>query len=140
MRFQEIWIIGKVTLYMIPMIRKSYLGRISGYFRIPEFILSMISGIFLSENGKLGLKLKIWKCLGIEPIPKYGSNIPGIYIDTYFRFLAHHVIDELIDEINDEPVKIKFTIPKVKLTRTQKMNALRNSRTKFWPKYRSVEV
>ena len=61
---------------------------------------------FLSENGKLGLKLKIWKCLGIEPIHKYGSNIPGIYVDNYFRFLAHHVIDELIDEINDEPVKI----------------------------------
>lgn len=139
MRFQEIWIIGKVTLYMIPMIRKSYLGRISGYFRIPEFILSMISWIFfLSENGKLGLKLKIWKCLGIEPIPKYGSNIPGIYVDTYLRFLAHHVINKLIDEINDELVKIKLTIPeviqgqtKVKLTGTQKMNALRNSRTKF---------
>ena len=37
------------------------------------------------------------------------------------------MIDELIDEINDEPVKIKFTIPeviqgqtKVKMTRTQK--------------------
>ena len=73
----------------------------------PEFILNFISWIFVlkSQNEARNRNCKIhW----IHPNYLYGSNIPEIFIAAYFRFLAHHVIDELIDEINDEPVRIEL--------------------------------
>ena len=38
-----------------------------------------------------------------------GEKYRDVHVAAYFLFLTYHVLEELIDEINDEPVNFKFT-------------------------------
>ena len=38
-----------------------------------------------------------------------GEKYRDVHVAAYFLFLTYHVLEELIDEINDEPVNFEFT-------------------------------